>query len=109
MNYGRVYEALRKVHSPEYAGRRFGEVIIQGFSELEVQNLDKLKDIFATKEDLFSVKEELSVAKEEIKEDVRKEISRIDSKIDKIYWFILGQTTDLVLLFMAILRLTDVI
>jgi len=70
-------------------------MIIQRFNDLEVQNLDKLKDVFATKEDLYKVKEDI--------------VEKVNSKIDKIYWFLIGQTAVLVMLVLAILRLVDII
>jgi hypothetical protein len=71
------------------------EMIIQRFNDLEVQNLDKLKDVFATKEDLYKVKEDI--------------VEKMNSKIDKIYWFLIGQTAVLVMLVLAILRLVDIV
>ncbi|MEM9831679.1 MAG: hypothetical protein AAF944_13645 [Bacteroidota bacterium] len=35
------------------------ETIIQGFNDLEVQNLDKPRDVFATKQDLYDTREML--------------------------------------------------
>jgi len=102
MNYAKVHEALRKVHSPEDADRRSGETIVQGFNDLEVQNLDKLKDMFATKKDVYDTREMLlgKISESE---------NRLSDKINTVYWFLMGQTAVLVMLVLAIHRLVDVV
>ncbi|MGB3587790.1 MAG: hypothetical protein WBA23_14680 [Tunicatimonas sp.] len=105
MNYAKVHEALRKVHSPEDA-----ESIIQGFNDLEVQNLDKLKDVFATKQDLYDTREMLLDKINESEKRLSDKIdNKIDDKINKVYWFLIGQTAALIMLFLAILRLVDAV
>ncbi len=110
MNYAKVHEALRKVHSPEDADRRSGETIVQGFNDLEVQNLDKLKDMFATKQDLYDTREMLVDKINESEKRLSDKLdNKIDDKINKVYWFLTGQTAVLVMLVLAIHRLVDVV
>ncbi|MGB3851926.1 MAG: hypothetical protein WA958_18295 [Tunicatimonas sp.] len=96
------------------------ETIVQEVASLEDQNIDRLKEIFATKEDLHR---ELRVLYSDLSNKFDSKIdglaastnSKIDnlaastnSKIDKIYWFILGQTAIMVGLILAILRTANV-
>ncbi|MEM6840913.1 MAG: hypothetical protein AAF632_01700 [Bacteroidota bacterium] len=82
------------------------ETIIQGFNDLEVQNLDKPKDVFATKQDLYATREMLI---DKINESEKRVLDKIDDKINKVYWFLIGQTTALIMLVLAILRLVDIV
>ncbi len=78
-------------------------------ASLENQNIDRLKEIFATKEDLHR---ELRVLYSDLSNKIDNlslsTNSKIDSKIDKIYWFILGQTAIMVGIILAILRTANV-
>ena len=85
-------------------------------ASLQDQNIDRLKEIFATKEDLHR---ELRVLYSDLSNKIDNlslsTNSKIDSlaestnsKIDKIYWFILGQTAIMVGIILAILRTANV-
>jgi hypothetical protein len=103
------------------------ETIVQEVASLEDQNIDRLKEIFATKEDLHRelrvLYSDLSNKIDNLASSTNNKIdglavstnSKIDSlaestnsKIDKIYWFILGQTAIMVGLILAILRTANV-
>ena len=107
------------------------ETIVEEVASLEDQNIDRLKEIFATKEDLHR---ELRVLYSDLSNKFDSKIdslangtnnkidnlaestnNKIDhlaesmnSKIDKIYWFILGQTAIMVGIILAILRTANV-
>lgn len=76
---------------------------------MEDQNVDRLKEIFATKEDLHR---ELRVLYSDLSNKFDNKIdnhaNNMNSKIDKIYWFILGQTAIMVGIILAILRTANV-
>ena len=85
------------------------ETIVEEVASLEDQNIDRLKEIFATKEDLHR---ELRVLYSDLSDKIDRlsesTSNKIDSKIDKIYWFILGQTAIMVGIILAILRTANV-
>ncbi len=78
-------------------------------ASLQDQNIDRLKEIFATKEDLHR---ELRVLYSDLSNKFDNKIDNLaenmNSKIDKIYWFILGQTAIMVGIILAILRTANV-
>lgn len=94
---------LSKFDPPE------AETIVEEIASLEDQNIDRLKDIFATKEDLHR---ELRVLYTDLSNKIDNKIDGLsestNSKIDKIYWFILGQTAIMVGIILAILRTANV-
>lgn len=90
MNTVTIYEALRPTLGNENAKTVANE--IGSVRELDTQ---KMKEIFATKVEMAEMERRLS--------------DKIDDKINKIYWFLLGQTAILVGLILAILRLVDVV
>ncbi len=85
------------------------ETIVEEVASLEDQNIDRLKEIFATKEDLHR---ELRVLYSDLSNKFDNKIDNLaenmNSKIDKIYWFILGQTAIMVGIILAILRTANV-
>ena len=85
------------------------ETIVEEVASLEDQNIDRLKEVFATKEDLHR---ELRVLYSDLSDKIDRlsenTNNKIDSKIDKIYWFILGQTAIMVGIILAILRTANV-
>lgn len=97
MEQTKLYKALTSRFSESEA-----QEIVAQIASLESQNLDRMKEVFATKDDLRVLYKDLS-------SKIDNKIDKVDNKIDKIYWFILGQTVALVGLFMAILRLVQVI
>jgi hypothetical protein len=84
-----LYRALLSRFDPTEA-----ETIVDEVASLNDQNIDRLKDIFATKEDLHK--------------ELRNLYNDLSNKIDKIYWFILGQTAIMVGLILAILRMVNI-
>ena len=94
MNTVVIYEALRPSLGDENAKTVASE--IANTRELDTQ---KMREIFATKAEM---KEELATLERRLSD-------KIDDKINKIYWFLLGQTAILVGLILAILRLVDVV
>jgi hypothetical protein len=94
MNTVTIYEALRPSLGEENAKTVANE--IASIRELDVQ---KMKEVFATKAEM---KEDLAAVERRLSD-------KIDNKINKIYWFLLGQTAILVGLILAILRLVDVV
>ncbi len=76
---------------------------------MEDQNIDQLKEVFATKEDLHR---ELRVLYSDLSDKIDRlsenTNNKIDSKINKIYWVILGQTAIMVGIILAILRTANV-
>lgn len=94
MNTVTIYEALRPTLGNDNAKAVADE--IANAKELDTQ---RLKEVFATKVEL----------KVELSEMERRLSEKIDDKINKIYWFLLGQTAILVGLILAILRLVDVV
>lgn len=81
------------------------ETIVEEVASLEDQNIERLKDVFATKEDLHK---ELRVLYTDLSNKIDGLSNSTNSKIDKIYWFILGQTAIMVGLILAILRTANV-
>ena len=85
------------------------ETIVEEVASLQDQNIDRLKEIFATKEDLHR---ELRVLYSDLSNKFDNKIDNLaenmNSKIDKIYWFILGQTAIMVGIILAILRTANV-
>ena len=85
------------------------ETIVEEVVSLEDQNIDRLKEVFATKEDLHR---ELRVLYSDLSDKIDRlsenTNNKIDSKIDKIYWVILGQTAIMVGIILAILRTANV-
>lgn len=75
------------------------EAIVKEISSLENQNIDRLKEVFATKTELYEMERRITQTLGD----------KLDSKIDKIYWFIIGQTTVMVGLILAILRIVKII
>ena len=94
MNTVTIYEALRPSLGEENAKTVASE--IANIRELDIQ---RMKEVFATK---VEMKEELAAVERRLSD-------KIDNKINKIYWFLLGQTAILVGLILAILRLVDVV
>ncbi len=90
MNTLTIYEALRPALGNDNAKAVADEIATA--NELDIQ---RLKEVFATKVELSEMERRLS--------------DRIGDKINKIYWFLLGQTAILVGLILAILRLVDVV
>jgi hypothetical protein len=79
------------------------ETIVEEVASLESQNIERLKDVFATKEDLHK---ELRALQHGLYTDLS---NKIDTKVDKLYWFMLGQTAIMVGLILAILRTANVL
>lgn len=94
MNTVNIYEALRPT-----LGNDNTKVVADEIGNVRELDVQKLKEIFATKVEL----------KVELSEMERRLSDKIDDKINKIYWFLLGQTAILVGLILAILRLVDVV
>ena len=94
MNTVTIYEALRPSLGEENAKTVANE--IASIRELDVQ---KMKEVFATKAEM---KEDLAAVERRLSD-------KIDNKINKIYWFLLGQTVILVGLILANLQLVDVV
>jgi hypothetical protein len=94
MNTVTIYEALRPSLGEENAKTVANE--IASVRELDTQ---RMKEIFATK---VEMREELAAVERRLSD-------KIDDKINKIYWFLLGQTAILVGMILAILRLVDVV
>ena len=94
MNTVTIYEALRPSLGEENAKTVANE--IASIRELDVQ---KMKEVFATKAEM---KEDLAAVERRLSD-------KIDNKINKIYWFLLGQTAILVGLILANLQLVDVV
>lgn len=90
MNTIKMYEALRS-----FLGDENAKVVVDEIANIRELDYAKLKEVFATKEDLHTSINSLE--------------RRLSDKIDKIYWFILGQTAILVGLILAILRLVDLV
>jgi hypothetical protein len=90
MNQAHLYKILATRFDAAEA-----EDIVKEISSLENQNLDRLKEVFATKTELYEMERRIT--------------DNISSKIDKIYWFILGQTTIMVGLILAILTIVKII
>ena len=89
MNTVTIYEALRPALGND--NKAVADEIATA-NELDIQ---RLKEVFATKVELSEMERRLS--------------DRIDDKINKIYWFLLGQTAILVGLILANLQLVDVV
>ena len=85
------------------------ETIVEEVVSLEDQNIDQLKEVFATKEDLHR---ELRVLYSDLSDKIDRlsenTNNKIDSKINKIYWVILGQTAIMVGIILAILQTANV-
>jgi hypothetical protein len=81
------------------------ETIVEEVASLQDQNIDRLKEVFATKEDLHR---ELRVLYSDLSDKIDRLSESTSSKIDKIYWSILGQTAIMVGLILAILRTASV-
>ena len=94
MNTVNIYEALRPT-----LGNDNAKVVADEIGNVRELDVQKLKETFATKVEL----------KVELSEMGRRLSDKIDDKINKIYWFLLGQTAILVGLILAILRLVDVV
>jgi hypothetical protein len=90
MNQAHLYKILSTRFDAAEA-----EDIVKEISSLENQNLDRLKEVFAIKTEIYEMERRIT--------------ENISSKIDKIYWFILGQTTIMVGLILAILRIVKII
>ena len=90
MNTVTIYEALRPALGNDNAKAVAGEIATA--NELDIQ---RLKEVFATKVELSEVERRLS--------------DRIDDKINKIYWFLLGQKAILVGLILAVSWPVDVV
>ena len=82
------------------------ETIVEEVASLENQNIERLKEIFATKEDLHR---ELQALSDRFDSKFDNLSSKVDSKMDKMYWFMLGQTAIMVGLILAILRTANVL
>ncbi|MGB3850512.1 MAG: hypothetical protein WA958_11140 [Tunicatimonas sp.] len=94
MNTVTIYEALRPSLGEDNTKTVANE--IASVRELDTQ---RMKEIFATK---VEMREELAAVERCLSD-------KIDSKINKIYWFLLGQTAILVGMILAILRLVDLV
>ena len=94
MNTVTIYEALRPSLGEENAKTVANE--IASIRELDVQ---KMKEVFATKAEM---KEDLAAVERRLSD-------KIDNKINKIYWFLLGQTAILVGLILAVSWPVDVV
>lgn len=84
-----MYEALRPAPGDDNA-----EVVVDEIAGIREIDINRLKEVFATKV--------------ELKEEIKALDHHLSGKIDKIYWFLLGQTAILVGLILAILRMVNI-